>query len=492
MKCDAGFMKNDGNRPAPGEAPLWRRAIFALLWCPSLAMAEPGADGGRSPNVLFFLSDDHAAQAIGAYGSRVGRTPNIDRLADEGALFENCFCVNSICMPSRACVLTGLYSHANGVRTNSDPLPKGAVTFPRLLRDAGYATAIIGKWHLGTDPEGFDHWSVLPGQGAYFDPIFIEGGKRQRCAGYVSEIITSKAVAWLKARDRAKPFCLLVHHKAPHANWEPGPAQAALFEGETFAEPESLHDDLAGRSEAVRSHRLFVGRPQWELHFQKRFGDIPGWVTDDKVRGWVYQRYIRDYLRCTASVDAGVGQILDCLKREGLAERTLVIYSSDQGFFLGEHGLYDKRLMYEESIRMPLIVRWPGVTRPGMRIGAMALNVDLSPTLVDICAARAPADFHGRSLAPLLRGEAPRDWRTSFYYRFYEQAYGMGPIEGVRTMTHKLIRYGFADRGAELYDLRTDPKEMRNLISDPSVAAVSVEMSRELTRLRGQLGAPGL
>lgn len=468
-----------------------RWPIVAML----AAMATaPFADavGPARPNMIFFFSDDHAAQSIGAYGSKIGRTPNIDRLARDGALFENCFCVNSICVPSRACVLTGLYSHANGVRTNADPLPKGAVTFPRLLRDAGYTTAIIGKWHLQTEPEGFDHWSVLPGQGVYFDPAMIEDGTRQKCEGYVSEVITAKALAWLKSRDRGRPFCLLVHHKAPHANWEVGPAQAALFEGEVIPEPESLRDDLAGRSEAVRSHRLFVGRPQWELHFKKRFGDIPADVPEADVRGWVYQRYIRDYLRCAASVDAGVGQILDHLESEGLAERTLVIYSSDQGFFLGEHGLYDKRLMYEESIRMPLIVRWPGVTRPGMRIGAMALNVDLAPTLIDVGGAETPGGLHGRSLAPLLRGDGPRDWRTSFYYRFYEVAYGIGPIEGVRTMTHKLIRHGFADRGAELYDLRTDPREMRNLISDPSATAVSAEMSKELARLRDQLGAPGL
>lgn len=462
-------------------------AMIAVLTLAGLHAAEP-----VRPNIVFFFSDDHAAQSIGAYGSKIGRTPNIDRLAREGALFENCFCVNSICVPSRACVLTGLYSHANGVRTNADALPKGAITFPRILRDAGYTTAIIGKWHLQTEPEGFDHWSVLPGQGAYFDPAMIEDGVRRKCPGYVSEVITEKAVAWLKARDRSKPFCLLVQHKAPHANWEVGPRERPMFEGEMIPEPENLRDDFAGRTEAVRSHRLFVGRQQWELHFKKRFGDIPADVPEPDVRGWVYQKYIKDYLRCAASVDAGVGQILDYLESDGLTDKTLVIYSSDQGFFLGEHGLYDKRLMYEESIRMPLVVRWPGVTRAGTRVGEMALNVDFAPTLIDVGGAKAPGGLHGRSLASLLRGERPGDWRTAFYYRFYEEAYGIGPIEGVRTMTHKLIRYGFADRGAELYDLQTDPREMRNLISDPSAAAVSVEMSKELARLRDQLGAPGL
>lgn len=478
----------------PGRAVRrWRGGGAGLALFLALGAADAwAAPGAAKPSIVFFFSDDHAAHSIGAYGSQIGRTPHIDRLARDGAVFERCYSVNSICVPSRACVLTGRYSHANGVRTNAEPLPKGALTFPRGLREAGYATAIIGKWHLQTEPEGFDHWSVLPGQGEYFDPAMIENGARQKCEGYVSEVITEKALAWLKARDRSKPFCLLVHHKAPHANWEPGPAQQTMFEGETIPEPENLHDDLAGRSEAVRSHRLFVGRPQWELHFEKRFGEIPGDVPEGKIRSWVYQRYIKDYLRCAASVDAGVGRLLSFLESEGLADETLVIYSSDQGFLLGEHGLYDKRLMYEESIRMPLVVRWPGVVRPGTRIGAMALNVDFAPTLLEVGGARAPQGLHGRSLAPLLRGERPTDWRQSFYYRYYEVGYGLGPIEGVRTMTRKLIRYGFADRGAELYDLRSDPREMRNLISDPGSAAVVAEMSEELARLRDQLGAPGL
>lgn len=462
-------------------------AMIAVLPLAGLRGAEP-----VRPNIVLFFSDDHAAQAIGAYGSEVGRTPNIDRLAREGAVFENCFCVNSICVPSRACVLTGRYSHANGVRTNADALPEGSVTFPRLLREAGYATAIIGKWHLKTDPEGFDHWCVLPGQGAYFDPAMIENGARQKCPGYVSEVITEKALAWLKSRDRGRPFCLLVQHKAPHANWEVGPGEEAIFEGETIPEPESLHEDLAGRSEAVRSHRLFVGRPQWELHFEKRFGPIPADVPEEKVRGWVYQRYIKDYLRCAASVDTGVGRVLDLLDGEGLAGNTVVVYSSDQGFFLGEHGLYDKRLMYEESIRMPLIVRWPGVVAAGARIGAMALNVDFAPTLIEVAGVLAPADLHGRSLVPLFRGERPRDWRTSFYYRYYEVGYGLGPIEGVRTMEHKLIRYGFSDGGTELYDLEKDPSEMRNIVAEPTARAVAGSLSKELARLREQLGAPGL
>jgi arylsulfatase A-like enzyme len=294
------------------------------------------------------------------------------------------------------------------------------------------------------------------------------------------------------SRDRGRPFCLLVQHKAPHANWEVGPGEAAIFEGETIPEPESLHEDLAGRSEAVRSHRLFVGRPQWELHFEKRFGPIPADVPEEKVRGWVYQRYIKDYLRCAASVDTGVGRVLDLLDGEGLAGNTVVVYSSDQGFFLGEHGLYDKRLMYEESIRMPLIVRWPGVVAAGARIGAMALNVDFAPTLIEVAGVLAPADLHGRSLVPLFRGERPRDWRTSFYYRYYEVGYGLGPIEGVRTMEHKLTRYGFADGGTELYDLEEDPSEMRNIVAEPTARAVAGSLANELARLREELGAPGL
>jgi arylsulfatase A-like enzyme len=237
---------------------------------------------------------------------------------------------------------------------------------------------------------------------------------------------------------------------------------------------------------------LFVGRPQWELHFRNRFGEIPAEVPEADVRSWVYQRYIADYLRCAASVDKSVGQVLAFLESEGLAAKTLVIYSSDQGFFLGEHGLYDKRLMYEESIRMPLLVRWPEVTQPGDRIGAITLNVDLAPTIIEIAGALPPPALHGRSLIPLIRGDSPADWRRSFYYRFYESAFGIGPIEGVRTTIHKLIRYGFGDHGVELYDLVADPSEMRNLIGSPAGPELAADLESELMRLRDGLGAPGL
>lgn len=451
------------------------------------AAAEPGR-----PNILFILSDDHAAQAVSAYGSRINRTPHIDRIAREGVLMRNCFCVNSICAPSRAAILTGLYSHRNGVKTNSDRLIQDLATFPGLLRQAGYTTALIGKWHLQDPPQGFDHFCVLPGQGAYFDPAMIDDGTRRKFQGYVSDVITDQAIAWLRQRDRDRPFCLLVHHKAPHANWEPGERYQQMFGGDTerIPEPATFDDDHAGRGEAIRSHRLFVGPQLWELHYAQRFGAIPADVSADQVRSWVYQRFIKDYLRCVASVDDSVGRLLEYLDAERLSGNTAVVYTSDQGFFLGEHGLYDKRFMYEESIHMPLVARIPGITAAGQQEDALVLNVDLAPTMLDLGGVTVPAGLDGRSLLPLWRGPRPDDWRQAMYYRFYEQAYGVGPHEGVRTTRYKLIHFLYGDQAWEFYDLAADPKELNNRYADPASQDQARQLQAELERLRSQLAVP--
>ncbi len=462
--------------------------LLFTFWLVATGSAED-SEPAQAPNIVFILSDDHAAHAISAYGSRINRTPNIDRLAREGALFENCFAVNSICAPSRASILTGLYGHVNGVRTNGDRLRDDVVTFPELLQKAGYTTALVGKWHLKNQPRGFDHWCILPGQGAYFDPHMIVNGRQQRLSGYVSEVITDEAIRWLDGRDGRKSFCLLVHHKAPHANWEPGPRHADMFENAPISEPATFRDAYATRGEAIRSHRLFVGPKLWELHYQRRFGEIPENISENEAKGWVYQRFIKDYLRCVASVDDSVGRLLDHLDRLGLAGNTVVVYTSDQGFFLGDHGLYDKRFMYEESIRMPLLVRWPGKTKADARVAPIVLNVDFAPMLLELAGVAPPETMQGRSFLPLLCGRESAGRRRAMYYRFYEEAYGIGPHEGIRTDEHKLIHYLYGDSGWELYNLKEDPAELHNVFGEPAYAEISKRLQAQLAALRGELKA---
>lgn len=460
----------------------------AVLWSSGAAPVE--AASPSRPNVLFIMSDDHAAHAIGAYGSRVNRTPNIDRIAAGGMRFDNCFCTNSLCAPSRAVILTGKYSHANGVVDNGRLFDGAQQTFPKLLRQAGYETAIVGKWHLKSPPTGFDYWNVLPGQGVYHDPVMIEGGVRKKHAGYVTDVITDEALRWLKRRRADRPFCLMLHHKAPHANWEPDRKHAAVYGGVEIPEPETFNDDYATRSPQIRDHRLHVGPSQWELHFLRRFGSIPGGMTEQQVRRWVYQRFMKDYLRCIASVDDNVGRVLDYLDQAGLSDSTVVVYTSDQGFFLGDHGLYDKRFMYEHSLRMPLLVRYPKEIKPGSTAGAMVLNLDFAPTILDYAGVAVPPDIQGRSFRPIARGTKPADWRTAMYYRFYENGYGIGPMEGIRTDRYKLIHYLYGQEAWEMYDLARDPNELKNLARDPEHARQTVELKATMEELKKRYGCP--
>ncbi len=500
----------------------------ALLLVVPADCQESAARRGR-PNIVFVFSDDHAAHAISAYGSRVNETPHIDSLARDGVLFANAFCGNAICGPSRATVLTGLHSHANGFRQNGDTFDGGQRTLPKMLRAAGYQTAIIGKWHLDTDPTGFDHWDVLPGQGAYYNPDFISAGGRRREQGYCTEVTTRLAIEWLEQRDPDRPFLLMCQHKAPHRSWQPGPRELELYRGVRFPEPPTLFDDYAGRGKAARaqemeidrhmylaydlmcpvgederyrrSHDAFLARltkaqrEQWDAAFGAenaafRAAKLSG---RDLVR-WKYQRYLRNYLRCVAGVDRSVGELLQWLEEAGLADNTIVVYSSDQGFFLGDHGWYDKRWMYEESMRMPLLVRWPGVARAGHRCEELVQNIDFAPTLLDAAGVAVPADMHGVSALPLLRGESPEDWRQSVYYRYYEgQAeHNVGRHEGVRTTTHKLIWYSDPENAYwELFDLVADPDELRNVYGDSRYAEVVEELTAELARLKEQYGVEG-
>lgn len=453
----------------------------------------------KTPNIVFIMSDDHAAHAIGSYGSRINATPQIDRIAEGGMRFDNCFCTNSICTPSRAVIMTGLYSHKNGVKTLGDKLDNRRRNVAKLMRDGGYQTAIIGKWHLGRgerhDPTGFDYWNVLPGQGDYHNPKFIEMGREVRYDGYVTDMITDLSLQWLNKRDRDRPFMLMLHHKAPHRRWEPDDKHARMYEEIDIPEPETFHDDYSNRSSAANRALMRIDRDLNETDLKAA---PPEHASPAELKSWKYQRYIKDYLRCIASVDDNVGRVLDYLDTEGLTDDTIVIYTSDQGFFLGDHGWYDKRFMYEESLRMPFLIRYPRGIRPGTVQNGMALNVDFAETFLDYAGLATPDDMQGRSLRPLLQGETPDDWRTSMYYRYWEHlsAHRVAAHYGVRTDRYKLIYYYGKALGCasaldedtppewELFDLEKDPYELNNVYDHPDYAAAAHEMKLELERLR--------
>lgn len=480
--------------------------------------ATAGAKKARKPNILYIMSDDHAQAAISAYGkwlSKFWKTPHLDRLAREGVLFKNSLVTNSICVPSRAAMLTGQYSHRNGVYTLNDPLDPKMIHLAHLLKDLGYVTALFGKWHLQTDPTGFDDWTILPGQGQYINPVLYgkddpkgkaKGKKGKGPArgkvyqGYSTDIITDMTMDYLKNRDKSKPFFVCCHYKAPHRPWDPAPRFEKLFEGKTIPEPDNLLDDYKGRAKVIGQTRNVVGE-----HMSARdVGQpIPKNLKGDELRRWAYQHYMKRYLACIAAVDENVGRLLDFLDKEGLAEDTIVVYTGDQGFFLGEHGWYDKRLMDEECLTTPLLVRYPGHTKPGTVHEAMVLNIDHAPTFLEFAGGKIPAKIQGRSYKALLDGSTPKDWRKSVYYRYWMHLDGSHNIPacyGVRTDRYTLVHYygkGLGMKGArnvehppewELFDRQKDPKEMRNVYADPAYRPVVAELRAELERLRKDLG----
>jgi arylsulfatase A-like enzyme len=465
-------------------------SIVALAASPhSAAQNQPST---KRPNIVFIMTDDHAAHAISAYGSRLIRTPNIDRLAKEGMKFENSFVTNSICAPSRAAILTGKYSHINGVPVfnhidGSQPM------LQKYLQQAGYHTGVVGKWHLGGNdpkrpddgkPAGFDYWNILPGQGSYFDPVMIEMGERKKLTGYTTDVITDVAIDFLKNRPREKPFFLMYHHKAPHRNWQPAEKYRKQFENVTLPEPATFNDDYKGKSDAARQATMRIDR---DLNDNDLKMKPPEGLSGQDLKKWKYQRYMRDYLACVQAVDDNVGRFLDWLDKNGLAENTIVIYTSDQGFFLGEHNFFDKRFMYEESLRMPFLIRWPGKIKPGSVSKGMILNVDFAPTLLEAAGLKAPADMQGRSFRPLLEGKTPRDWRAAMYYRYYHPGHhNVAAHYGVRTDRYKLIYFNKLDQW-ELYDLRKDPREMRNVYGAPAYAKIVEDLKKELYRLKKEL-----
>ena len=478
----------------------------------------PGEDASSAspdarPNILLVFTDDHAAHAVSAYGSVINETPNIDRLAAEGILFENAFVTNSICAPSRATILTGQFGHLNGVPTNRDTLHQATVTFPRLLQEAGYNTAIVGKWHLKVHPAGFDYFEVLRGQGPYYNPVLYSEDDSIAYEGYTTDIVTDRALEWLDAgRDPERPFLLMYQHKAPHREWAPGPDQLELYEGLDVPEPTTLFDDGSGRTSATGTQEMTIERDltDRDLKFvapdnltpaQRQVWDAAygprneafaaaGLEGEALVR-WKYQRYIKDYLRAIASVDENLGRVLEYLDREGLAENTVVVYTSDQGFFLGDHGWFDKRWMYEESLRTPLIVRWPAAVPAGTRSEAMVQNLDLAQTFLELGGASAPSSMQGESLVPLLGGRTPSDWRDAIYYQYFEYP-GWHMVRrhyGIRTATHKLIHY-YEIGEWELFDLVSDPDELRSVYGESSYASIQETLHARLDSMRSYYDVP--
>jgi len=438
----------------------------------------------QRPNIIFIMTDDHAAHAISAYGSKINRTPNIDRLARDGMRFTNCFVTNSICTPSRAAILTGKYSHMNGVPV-FNRFDGSQPHLAKYLQAAGYQTAIVGKWHLGSDPTGFDHWNILPGQGAYHDPILIEMGQRKKHTGYATDIITDFSLEFIKNRSKDRPFFLMYHHKAPHRPWQPDEKHAQMFAGVQVPEPETFNDDYATRSAAAAEATMRIDRDLQPSDYKLI---PPDGLSDAELKKWKYQRYMRDYLACVASVDDNVGRLLDYLDGSGLAQNTIVIYTSDQGFFLGNHNWFDKRFMYEESLRMPFLIRWSNQIKPGTVNDGMILNVDFAPMLLDAAGLPVPADMQGRSFLPLLHNQKPKDWRTSMYYRYYHypQHHRVQPHYGVRNHRYKLIYFNKLNQW-ELFDLRNDPHELKNLYSDPRYPSVMKKLKSEMYRLKKAL-----
>ena len=489
---------------------LGRLVSLGLLLCGSGATGLSAAD--TRPNIILLFTDDHASHALSCYGSKINRTPQMDRLASEGMLFRNCFCTNSICAPSRAVILTGKHSHLNGVIDNRVRFDGSQQTFPKLLQKAGYQTAMIGKWHLKSLPTGFDRYEVLVGQGPYYNPPMIRDGKRVKHTGYTTDIITRIALDFLKSRDTDKPFMLMCQHKAPHRNWQPGPKHLALYDDVTIPEPDNLFDNYLGRGTAARTQDMTIARtmtpndlklvpprnftPSQLKTWNAAYGPKNEAFRKAKLTGkalvrWKYQRYIKDYLRCIASVDENIGRVLDYLDDSGLAKNTIVIYSSDQGFYLGDHGWFDKRFMYEESYRMPLMARWPGHIKPGSVNFDLVSNLDFAQTMLDLAQADSPTGMQGRSLKDIFNGRTPDDWRTTLFYQYYEfpGAHSVRRHVGVRDARYKLMHFYNLDEW-ELYDLEQDPREMQSVYGSPEYTEITARLKDELVRLQKHYRVP--
>lgn len=496
--------------------------LLAAIWACGGEHAPASEATINRPNIVFIMTDDHAYQAMSAYDDRFIQTPNLDRIGKEGVLFRNSFVTNSICAPSRAVLLTGKHSHLNGQIDNFTRFDSSQATFPKYLQAAGYQTALIGKWHLKSQPTGFDNWEILIGQGNYYNTDFIENGEKKRSSGYVTDVITDKSINWLEKRNKDQPFCLLVHHKATHRIWMPDTSLLHDFAGVQFPVPDNFFDAYEGR-EAATYHEMGIFKDMdlvYDLKMLDQEGDLQtryrsayegmyGRMNDEqraawdayygplitefkaaKLEGkdlalWKYQRYMQDYLKCVRSLDNNVGRLLAYLDEQGLAENTLVVYTSDQGFYLGEHGWFDKRYMYEQSLRTPLVMRFPAALQIKGPSDQLVQNIDYAPTFMDLAGLEVPDDMQGQSLIPMLQGDTTQ-WRQAIYYHYYEypNEHGVKKHYGVRTDRYKLIHfYGDIDTW-ELYDLQADPEEMHNLYGLPEYEAVTTEMKTRLQQLQ--------
>ena len=501
----------------------------------------------KRPNIIIMMTDDHTTQAMSCYGSRLMQTPNLDRLAKEGMLFENCYVTNAISGPSRACILTGKFGHKNGFTDNSQTFNGDQQTYPKLLKAAGYQTAMIGKWHLDSDPQGFDFWSVLVGQGEYYSPIFKENGKEIVEPGYVTDIVTNKTIDFLDKRDKSKPFAVMYYHKAPHRNWMPAQRYLGAYDTVTFPEPANLLDNYAGRGRAAKEQLMQIDRdmwPEWDLKlvspeemenitagsqdgetnkedvsnandrqagiakfkaaymrmnpeeraswdkaYAARIAEYhSGKLKGDDLTRWKYQQYMKDYCATVRAVDENVGRLLKYLEEQGELDNTIIVYTSDQGFFLGEHGWFDKRFMYEECQRMPLLVRYPQAIKAGSTTKALAMNVDFAPTFLDFAGVEIPRDIQGESLRPILEneGHTPENWREAVYYHYYEYPswHMVKRHYGIRTDRYKLIHFYNDVDEWELYDLQNDPMEMQSVYDDPAYTEIKADMHKRLKALQ--------
>ena len=490
------------------------------------------------PNIIFIMTDDHTKQAMSAYGSNLIETPNLDRIANEGIRFDKSFVTNAICSPSRAVALTGKYSHINGVKDNRDIFDGKQQTLQQLLQSAGYQTSMIGKWHLKSKPTGFDIWNILPGQGAYYNPDFITEQGTVKHHGYVTELITDFAIETITQRDKSKPFAMMYFHKAPHRNWMPDIEDLGAFNDIDFPLPDTFFDDYHGRSAAAKNQDMRVedmyssfdmklhveeetntgGNANWDalsewntVYSGMTKGQRLAWdnayesdnkkFKDAKLTGvelaiWKYQRYIRDYLLTVKSVDDNVGRLLKYLDKSGLSNNTIIVYTSDQGFYLGEHGWFDKRFMYEESFGMPLAIRYPKMIKAGLVSDDLVMNLDLAPTLLDLAGVKIPKDMQGLSLKGIMQNgrledkQTTGEWRDSVYYHYYEFPHGWHSVNrhrGVRTDRYKLIHY-YDINEWELYDLDLDPKELNNIYADKKQRSTVLLLKNELSSLRALYG----
>ena len=508
-------------------------ALIATTSC-NIKKTDSEQIAGKKPmNIIYIMSDDHSYQTISAYDKRFIQTPNIDRLANEGVRFTNSFVANSISGPSRACILTGKHSHANGFTDNSSTFDGSQQTYPKLLQKAGYETAIIGKWHLTSAPTGFDYSEILIGQGIYYNAPFIKNGKQVPSKGYVTNVITEKAIDWMEnIHDKNKPFCLLLHHKAPHRTWMPDTCDLQLFSDTTFELPANFYDDYNGRQAAHEQKMSIIkdmdlvydlkmadkeneihtttglenaGRsmynsmtPEEKAAWDAHYDPIIQKFKKDKLSGkqlseWKYQQYMRDYLRVIHSIDRNIGVLLNYLEKTGLLENTMIVYTSDQGFYMGEHGWFDKRFMYEESFRTPLIIRYPAKIKAGSECTALVQNIDYAPTYLDIAGIEKPDYMVGTSLVPLFGGETPRDWREYLYYHYYDYPaiHMVRRHDGVRDSRYKLIHF-YGEKNEhndaincnEIYDLQSDPNELNNLYDNPEYADIQTRLQARLDKFR--------